>query len=48
VLISALAANRDSGSFPDPGRLDVIRPATGQVAFGALVSGLHRLPVRLS
>ena len=34
VTISVQAANRDPHKFPDPGRLDIHRKATGHMAFG--------------
>jgi cytochrome P450 len=39
IVLAADAANRDGGSFPDPGRLDVHRDAHGHVAFGF---GVHQ------
>jgi cytochrome P450 len=38
VMISLLAANRDGERFPDPGELDISRPAGGHLAFG---HGIH-------
>ncbi|MGE3287232.1 MAG: cytochrome P450 [Pseudonocardia sp.] len=38
VLVSLLGANRDPARFPDPGRLDVERDASGHLAFGY---GIH-------
>ena len=38
VMVSWLAANRDGSRFPDPGRLDITRPAGGHLAFG---HGVH-------
>ncbi|MEV6828108.1 cytochrome P450 [Amycolatopsis sp. NPDC051102] len=38
VLVSLLGANRDAERYPEPGRLDITRPAGGHLAFG---HGIH-------
>ncbi|GHH72959.1 cytochrome P450 [Streptosporangium violaceochromogenes] len=39
VTVSLPAVNRDPTRFPDPERLDITRPATGQMSFG---HGVHQ------